>query len=47
MRRNILERFREEHGDKRIALLHKKAPPHRIGARRFVVSSITVCRSIC
>jgi integrase len=25
MRRNILERFREEHGDKRIALLHKKA----------------------
>lgn len=25
MRRAILERFREEHGDKRIALLHKKA----------------------
>lgn len=25
MRRNILERFREEHGEKRIALLHKKA----------------------
>jgi site-specific recombinase XerD len=25
MRRNILERFREEHGDKRIALIHKKA----------------------
>jgi hypothetical protein len=25
MRRNILERFREAHGDKRIALLHKKA----------------------
>jgi integrase len=25
MRRNILERFREEHGDKRIGLLHKKA----------------------
>jgi hypothetical protein len=25
MRRNILERFREEHGDKRIALLHKNA----------------------
>src|ERR1700704_6906707 len=24
-RRGILERFREEHGDKRIALLHKKA----------------------
>jgi hypothetical protein len=25
MRRNILERFREEHGEKRIALIHKKA----------------------
>ena len=25
MRRAILERFREAHGDKRIALLHKKA----------------------
>ena len=25
MRRAILERFREEHGDKRIALMHKKA----------------------
>src|SRR5690349_1249049 len=25
MRRNILERFREQHGQKRIALLHKKA----------------------
>ena len=25
MRRNILERFRKEHGDKRIALMHKKA----------------------
>lgn len=25
MRRAILERFREEHGDKRIALLHRKA----------------------
>jgi integrase len=25
MRRNILERFREEHGDKRIALVHKNA----------------------
>jgi integrase len=25
MRRNILERFREAHGDKRIALMHKKA----------------------
>jgi integrase len=25
MRRNILERFRDEHGDKRIGLLHKKA----------------------
>lgn len=25
MRRNILERFREEHGEKRMALMHKKA----------------------
>ena len=43
MRRAILERFREQYGDKQIAPLHKKAlqtivrshrPPPRTGARR-------------
>ena len=52
-RRAILERFREEHGEKRIALLHKKAlqailnKKSPAGGRRCAASSITVFRSIC
>jgi hypothetical protein len=54
-RRAILERFRNEHGDKRIALLHKSAlqailnkrsaVAAKIGKRPCADFSTTVCRS--
>jgi hypothetical protein len=57
MRRAILERFREEHGDKRIALVHKKAIQAILNKKSPAAASnwrkalrgfsIIACRSTC
>src|SRR4030088_3329253 len=57
MRRAILKRFREEHGDKRIALVHKKAIQAILNKKSPAAASnwrkalrgfsIIACRSTC